>query len=248
MDKLTVLIGTHNEGTYVYTLLSELVAYRRTCPFTFSIVVVDDNSTDSVTLEAFNAFSSELILYTRALNGHYGNHKTYMNSVCTTDWVLNLDADERISEDLFCSLGDIIDLNPAYDGFAFPRINLVDGLTVEYAKHRWPVTGLDAYTKSERCPLPDSLYELLQTYRLIVSETADDIVYRVPLVAWPDYQLRLYKLNPSVKWVNPVHEQLVGLTKAMPLPAELEYALLHKKTIDRQKGQNELYDKILNRR
>ena len=63
-------------------------------------------------------------------------------------------------------------------------------------------------------------------------------------VNFPDFQWRIYKNNPSIKWVNIVHEKLTGFTTYAFLPAEEEYCLFHRKCITRQEMQNEFYDKL----
>jgi len=63
-------------------------------------------------------------------------------------------------------------------------------------------------------------------------------------VNWPDYQWRIWKNKPEIKWVNKVHEKLEGFKTYAPLPALPELALYHPKTIDRQEQQNEYYDTL----
>ena len=63
-------------------------------------------------------------------------------------------------------------------------------------------------------------------------------------VNWPDYQWRIYKNDPKIKWVNKVHERLDGFTKYGPLPTQEEFALYHPKDIKRQEKQNELYETL----
>jgi hypothetical protein len=66
-------------------------------------------------------------------------------------------------------------------------------------------------------------------------------------VNWPDYQWRLYRNNPSVKWVNKVHEKLDGFKTFSTLPLGAEYGMLflhHPKNITRQEKQNELYNTL----
>lgn len=63
-------------------------------------------------------------------------------------------------------------------------------------------------------------------------------------VNWPDYQSRLYRNDPSIKWQGKVHEQIVGHGSYATLPAQPEWALRHPKTIDRQERQNDFYEGI----
>ena len=61
-------------------------------------------------------------------------------------------------------------------------------------------------------------------------------------IQWPDYQTRIYKNDPNVKWVNKVHEVLDGYKTYSNLPELEEYAIYHPKTIDRQEKQNNYYN------
>ena len=63
-------------------------------------------------------------------------------------------------------------------------------------------------------------------------------------VNWPDYQWRIWKNKPEIKWVNKVHEKLDGFKTFSPLPQHPELALQHPKTIERQEKQNEYYNTL----
>lgn len=63
-------------------------------------------------------------------------------------------------------------------------------------------------------------------------------------VNWPDYQMRVYKNRPEIKWRNRVHEVLEGYERIATLPSQEEYALYHPKTIQRQEKQNKYYDTL----
>ena len=63
-------------------------------------------------------------------------------------------------------------------------------------------------------------------------------------VNWPDYQWRIWKNKPEIKWVNKVHERLEGFKTYAPLPAYHDLALQHPKTIERQEKQNAYYDTL----
>ena len=64
-------------------------------------------------------------------------------------------------------------------------------------------------------------------------------------INWPDYQWRIWKNKPEIKWVNKVHEKLEGFTTFSHLPADTQaFCLYHPKTIQKQEKQNNLYDTI----
>ena len=60
-----------------------------------------------------------------------------------------------------------------------------------------------------------------------------------------DYQNRIFKRDyPNIKWIGKLHERVVGAKKYTDLPKEEDYALLHTKTIERQRATNERYMKL----
>jgi hypothetical protein len=63
-------------------------------------------------------------------------------------------------------------------------------------------------------------------------------------VNWPDYQWRIYKNTPDIKWKNKVHEIIEGYKTMAQLPAYEDLALYHPKTIDRQEKQNNFYNTL----
>ena len=63
-------------------------------------------------------------------------------------------------------------------------------------------------------------------------------------IQWPDYQWRIYKNAPEIKWKNKVHEVIDGYKTFANLPELEEYALYHYKTIERQEKQNNFYNKL----
>jgi hypothetical protein len=64
-------------------------------------------------------------------------------------------------------------------------------------------------------------------------------------VNYPDYQWRIYKNDPRIRWFGGVHEKILGHSTYAHLPAEeTDLALRHHKTIDRQEKQNSYYDSL----
>jgi hypothetical protein len=64
-------------------------------------------------------------------------------------------------------------------------------------------------------------------------------------VNFPDYQWRIWKNKPEIKWINKVHERLAGFKTFAQLPADTEaLSLYHPKTIERQEKQNDYYNTL----
>lgn len=70
------------------------------------------------------------------------------------------------------------------------------------------------------------------------------VKYYQPVVNWPDYQMRIWKNIPEIKWRNKVHEVLENHNSFSALPAQEELALYHPKDIERQERQNAFYDTL----
>ena len=109
---------------------------------------------------------------------------------------------------------------------------------------------------------------ILETLPLLLEQNPDVEVYLVPRVNevagltdshiakwgwnvnsegwinWPDYQWRIYKNVPNIKWKNKVHEVLEGFAQYAHLPMEEDYSLYHPKTIERQIKQNNYYNTL----
>jgi hypothetical protein len=63
-------------------------------------------------------------------------------------------------------------------------------------------------------------------------------------VNYPDYQWRIWKNKPEIKWINKVHERLDGFKTYVALPPQEEFSLYHPKTIERQEKQNNYYNTL----
>ena len=63
-------------------------------------------------------------------------------------------------------------------------------------------------------------------------------------VNWPDYQGRIWKNRPNIRWEKPVHELLTGYREHTFLPQEEEFCFYHHKEIEKQEKQNKFYSTI----
>jgi hypothetical protein len=62
---------------------------------------------------------------------------------------------------------------------------------------------------------------------------------------YPDWQGRIFKNRPNIRWEKPVHEQIIGFQTYAHLPMEQKYSIVHPKDIDRQIKQNNKYKEIM---
>ena len=87
----------------------------------------------------------------------------------------------------------------------------------------------------------------INTVKGLTQEHIQKWGWRVDKKGWvnfPDYQWRIYRKDPKIKWVNKVHEVLTGFEVMSELPSNEEYCLTHEKTIERQEKQNSYYNTL----
>jgi len=173
----------------------------------------------------------EFLVVEYPLNGDFATFKNNLKSNCTKEFIFQIDADEYLGDGL---LGDGLQyllsqaVDDGIDAFYIARINCVNGLTNEYAlSQQWSI-GIHNFP---------------------VSEPYNNLV-----INFPDRQGRLMRNSPEIKWEGKVHERLIGIKSFTAPKIEFDgggispqyqdYCLIHLKDLDRQKRQNEMYDKI----
>ena len=114
----------------------------------------------------------------RPLGADFSAQRGAMLAACAGDWVLYLDADERLSPRAWAALPALCAASAASNVVAwhFPRLS----------------------------PYPDAEHAL------------------TGFGLWPDLQLRLFRNAPSLRFVNPVHERLTGISGAQALALDVE--------------------------
>lgn len=187
------------------------------------------------------------------LSGDFASFKNNLKDNCTKEWIFQIDADEGLGEGLELNLHEVIESNVQFDAMAFPRINTVKGLTLEdVSKWKWSITPSPDSDDQETVGefnVDDPALELLQRYDFILEsiDTVKDVkvvTYKKPAINWPDYQCRLIKNLPEIKWENKVHEVIVGHKRMGFAPQQAIWALRHDKTIEKQRKQNSLYETL----
>jgi len=63
------------------------------------------------------------------------------------------------------------------------------------------------------------------------------------IVNYPDYQFRLFKNLPHLKWERPLHEKVEGARITTKLPSDYSLSIIHNKTIEKQVATNIRYNK-----
>ena len=134
--KISYAILTHNEGEYIKKLIPFLIENKRKED---EIVVVDDFSTEKLTLDILKKYKDSIKIYYREFDGDH-TQKNFLNSKCSGDWIFQLDADEIVDKSFMEFLPELLKSNSNVELFYCPRINTVSNLTPEYVeKWKWNI-------------------------------------------------------------------------------------------------------------
>ena len=131
---ISYAITSHNETYELKQLLEFLMIWKNQDED--EVVILDDFSYQShldmlqpyIDCEFVNKFEQ------RELNKDFAAQKNYLNSLCTKDYIFQLDADEVPAETLIMNLKALVNANPTVEMFWIPRINTVEGITEEHCK------------------------------------------------------------------------------------------------------------------
>lgn len=97
------------------------------------LIIVDGGSNDSTISKIKELSSPKIKAFARNFNGHFGDQKNFGISMCSGQWVLNIDADEQLEsclrdKDYFKTI--ILDemmKDKNIGCFKFARVNLING-------------------------------------------------------------------------------------------------------------------------
>lgn len=248
---VSFLVTTHNEVESLDELLKDLVEYKTSDQ---EIVVLDDYSTDKNTLDIFKKYEKDIVFHQHELNCDYGAHKNYGRTLCKKDWIFQIDGDEVANKYLLNNLDSILEKNEKSEAIWVPRLNYFIGLTYKYIKQwRWRVNYMPTLKDIMIFNTSSEEYDFLDKSNLILrSEKIDEfksrVEYRIPLVNYPDYQCRITRNLPEIKYERKLHERIVGTNSETYIPPnQYVLSLLHKKTIEQQMETNRRYNKLFTR-
>jgi glycosyltransferase involved in cell wall biosynthesis len=138
MIGISYALTTHNEGSvYIRPLLERLLKHIK---LDDEIVVVDDYSTEETTVDVLQEYGDKINLYYHNLDNDFAQHKNFVKSKCTKDYIFFIDADENVHDNLLTTLEEILLNNSEIELFYVPRINIVQGITQEHiTKWGWNI-------------------------------------------------------------------------------------------------------------
>jgi glycosyltransferase involved in cell wall biosynthesis len=137
--------------SYAITVCNELEEIKRLVEFLLAhkrlkdeiVVLMDDNGDEEVWNYLLTIESKLGVLNRIPFNKDFSVFKNHLNSLCSGNYIFNIDADEKPSITLIYHLPQLLELNPDVKAYALPRVNTVEGLTQEHIqKWGWNVNAL----------------------------------------------------------------------------------------------------------
>ncbi|HEV2339172.1 MAG TPA: glycosyltransferase family 2 protein [Patescibacteria group bacterium] len=123
MKKLSVVVSAYNEEKKLHDCLASVKNLAD------EIIIVDNESSDKTATIA-KEFTSHV--FTRKNNLMLNVNKNYGFSKATGEWILCLDADERVTPGLEKEIQEVIEREGSVVGYWIPRKNIVFGKWIEH--------------------------------------------------------------------------------------------------------------------
>lgn len=114
---VTGIILTHNNERTIE------IAVKSMIPLIQELIIVDDYSTDN-TIKIIKSLYPRVKIYQRALNDHFAEQRNFALSNSTNEWVLMIDSDEEISQELSNHIKRVLQ-NPQSKAYSSYRSNAV---------------------------------------------------------------------------------------------------------------------------
>lgn len=197
---LSVLIITKNEEDNIEDCIRSVFDWAE------EVVIVDDESTDR-TREIASKFTDKVIIKKME---NEGKHRNWAYTQARNEWVLSLDADEKVTEELKEEISLALKDNAIYTGFSIPLRNYIGDYWVRYGGW-YPASKLRLFKKDK------FKYEEVEVHPRALLEGQEghltkDIIHK----GYPDLEHFFASLNRQTtleakKWINTQRRMSLGI-------------------------------------
>lgn len=199
MSKVSVVIITKNEERNMHDCLKSVKDWAD------EIVIVDDESTDK-TVEISKSYGAKI--YHRKMDNE-GIHRNWAYAQAKNEWVLSLDADEMVTEELAAEITSQLP-STTHAGFSIPLRNFIGKYWVKHGGW-YPAGKLRLFKKSK------FKYEEVGVHPRVFLEGSTghftkDIVHK----GYPDFEHFVQSINrqstlEAQKWVQTGRKMTLGV-------------------------------------
>ncbi len=155
--RLSVVISAYNEEKNIRDCIASV-------KFADEIIVIDNESTDKTPQIAKHEGAKVL---TRRNNLMLNTNKNFGFTKAASDWILNVDADERITQDLVREITTVLSTSGQINGYWIPRKNIIFGKWMRSGMW-WPDYQLRLFRKGKGAFEEKHVHEYIK----VIGETA----------------------------------------------------------------------------
>jgi len=136
MRKISATIITLNEARHIEEVIKNV---QKVCD---EVIVVDSFSTDT-TVEIAKALGAKVIEQKYLGDG---GQKAFCEPFCTHDWILSIDADERLTDEAITFIESLKFEDETYDGYSFRRQSFIGK---KYIRQWYPDRVVRLYNRTK---------------------------------------------------------------------------------------------------
>jgi len=174
--------------SYAITVCNELQEIQRLLDFLIKhkqendeiVVLLDTTKADDEmvsTLKHYERhYDGHITIWQDKFQGHFADWKNKLTSLCTGDYIFQIDADEIPCTPILESLPDILQGNPDVDVYLVPRVNTVEGMTQDHMQQwgwnvnaegwiNWPDYQWRIYRNDGTVTWKNRVHEVLQGFK-----------------------------------------------------------------------------------
>jgi hypothetical protein len=128
--------------SYAITVCTEFVEIQRLINFLLkhkrphdNIVILFDETNGDPEIETFlrtHSINGEFMWHKGSFEGHFADWKNKLTSLCTGDYIFQIDADEMPCTPIIESLPFLLEQNPDVEVYLVPRVNTVEGMSQDH--------------------------------------------------------------------------------------------------------------------
>jgi hypothetical protein len=201
--------------TYAITVCREFVEIQRLVHFLLqhkrlqdNIVILYDEANGDSEVETFlrtHSINGEFAWHKGKFNRHFADWKNKLTSLCSGDYIVNIDADEIPNQYLVENIPNILELNPDIDVYRVPRVNTVKGITEEHIRVwgwrvnengwiNWPDRQMRIYKNTPEIKWESKVHETLVGFKTITDlpEMEELALYHPKTIEKQEKQNQLY--------------------------------------------------------
>ena len=203
--RISFAITVCREFVEIQRLVHFLLQHKRSQD---NIVILYDEANGDSEVETFlrtHSINGEFAWHKGKFDRHFADWKNKLTSLCSGDYIVNIDADEIPNQYLVENLPSILELNPDIDVYRVPRVNTVKGITEEHIRVwgwrvngngwiNWPDRQMRIYKNTPEIKWENKVHETLIGFKTITDlpEMEELALYHPKTIEKQEKQNQLY--------------------------------------------------------